>query len=168
MTTQNLDSKAGPSSSVSRRLKIQWIRDLKEKDPVSAPFLVKFSSVGTDKNGKPFMNLVLMDKTGELESRVWEDVARVAGQAVRDSFVWVDGKVQAYQGRRQIVVNRVQVLRDGASAAYGADAIAGVVNIITKNRQDGLTASAQIGQTDHSDGFSQDYNVTWEIGRAHV
>jgi len=31
---------------------------------------------------------------------------------VRDAFVWVDGKCQAYQGRRQVVVSRVQVLRE--------------------------------------------------------
>ena len=35
-------------------------------------------------------------------------------------------------------IERIEVLQDGASAIYGSDAIAGVVNIITKRRQDGL------------------------------
>ncbi len=43
------------------------------------------------------------------------------------------------------MIERVEVLQDGASAIYGSDAIAGVVNIITKKRQKGFMASAQLG-----------------------
>jgi 3'-5' exoribonuclease len=92
--------------------KSQFVRDLKEKEAVSSPFLVKYAALGTDKNGKGFMNLVLMDKTGELEARVWEDVSRYASVLVRDNFVHIEGKVQAYQGRKQVVVNRAQALRE--------------------------------------------------------
>ena len=42
------------------------------------------------------------------------------------------------------MIERVEVLQDGASAIYGSDAIAGVVNIITKTHQRGLAASAQL------------------------
>ena len=42
-------------------------------------------------------------------------------------------------------IERIEVLQDGASAIYGSDAIAGVVNIITKKRQKGFDASAQLG-----------------------
>ncbi|WP_293387459.1 TonB-dependent receptor [Phenylobacterium sp. RIFCSPHIGHO2_01_FULL_69_31] len=59
------------------------------------------------------------------------------------------------------MISRMEVLQEGASPIYGSDAIAGVVNIITKQRQQGFQATAQIGQTDHDDGFAQDYNVTW-------
>ncbi len=59
------------------------------------------------------------------------------------------------------MIGRMEVLQEGASPIYGSDAIAGVVNIITKQRQNGFQATAQIGQTDHDDGFSQDYNLTW-------
>jgi len=62
------------------------------------------------------------------------------------------------------MISRMEVLQEGASPIYGSDAIAGVVNIITKDRQEGFTANAQIGQTNHSDGFAQDYNVTWGVG----
>lgn len=92
--------------------KTQFIRDLKDKDNVSSPFLIKFSAVAVGKNGKPYMNLIFMDKTGELEARLWDDVNSYAGQAVRDAFVQVEGRCQTYQGRRQIVVSRMQVLRE--------------------------------------------------------
>lgn len=60
------------------------------------------------------------------------------------------------------MIDRVEVLQDGASAIYGSDAIAGVVNIITKSRQKGLVASAQLGSyLDHSDGETQNYQISW-------
>ncbi len=92
--------------------KTQFIKDLKDKDSVESPFLIKFSATAVGKNGKPYMNLVFMDKTGEIEGRVWEDVTAYVGQAVRDAFVLVEGRCQTYQGRRQIVVQRLQILRE--------------------------------------------------------
>ena len=92
--------------------KVQFIRDLKDKELVSGSFLIKFSTIATGKNGKSYMNLVLMDKSGEIEGRIWEDVTAYAGQAVRDAFVWIDGRCQSYQGRLQMVVHRLQILRE--------------------------------------------------------
>jgi len=92
--------------------KTQFIKDLKDKDTVSTPFLVKFSAVAVGKNGKPYMNLILMDKTGEIEARLWEDVQQHMGQAVKDSYIAVEGRCQSYQGRKQIVINRLQLLRE--------------------------------------------------------
>ncbi len=63
------------------------------------------------------------------------------------------------------MIERVEILQDGASAIYGSDAIAGVVNIITKQSQEGFHASAQIGQYDEGDGFSQNYQLSWGNGR---
>jgi 3'-5' exoribonuclease len=92
--------------------KSQFVRDLKDKENVASPFLVKFSAIGADKNGKSFMNVVLIDRSGEIEGRVWEDVPRYASTVVRDNFVHIEGRVQTYQGRRQIIINRVQALRE--------------------------------------------------------
>jgi iron complex outermembrane receptor protein len=49
------------------------------------------------------------------------------------------------------VVERIEVLRDGASASYGADAIAGVVNIITKKQFQGISARMEMGQSSRKD-----------------
>lgn len=92
--------------------KTQFVKDLKDKDSVSASFLVKFSALGVGKTGKPFMNLVLMDKTGEIEARLWDEADRYVSQAVRDAFIAVEGRCQLYQGRRQIVIHKIQVLRE--------------------------------------------------------
>lgn len=92
--------------------KTQFVSDLKEKEPVRASFLIKFSALAQGKNGKPYINLVLMDKTGEVEARIFESAADHANHAVRDAFVFVEGKCQLYQGRKQVHVQKLQVLRE--------------------------------------------------------
>ncbi len=62
-------------------------------------------------------------------------------------------------------IERVEVLRDGAAAQYGSDAIAGVVNIILKERTDGQI-SANTGITTEGDGLTYDLGINkgFEIG----
>ena len=63
------------------------------------------------------------------------------------------------------MIDRVEVLQDGASTIYGSDAIAGVVNIITKTDQRGFAASAQVGAyLDQDDGWTQNYQLSWGNG----
>jgi iron complex outermembrane receptor protein len=62
------------------------------------------------------------------------------------------------------MIERIEVLQSGASAIYGSDAIAGVVNIITRREQQGFQASAQLGIFEEGDGFSQNYQLTWGAG----
>ncbi|QLE85670.1 TonB-dependent receptor [Shewanella sp. Scap07] len=50
------------------------------------------------------------------------------------------------------MISRVEILKDGASAVYGSDAIAGVVNIITKKDFEGFQIDVLGGMTDKSDG----------------
>jgi iron complex outermembrane receptor protein len=57
-------------------------------------------------------------------------------------------------------IQRIEVLKDGASAIYGSDAIAGVVNVITRRNFDGAEANVYLGQYDEGDGFKQSYDVT--------
>ena len=61
------------------------------------------------------------------------------------------------------LIERVEVLKDGASAIYGADAVAGVVNIITKKAFDGAEASVRYGQTAEGDGEETSADLSWGI-----
>ena len=49
-------------------------------------------------------------------------------------------------------IKRIEVLRDGASAQYGSDAIAGVVNLVLNDASDGLSLAAQYGEYTEGDG----------------
>jgi outer membrane receptor protein involved in Fe transport len=58
------------------------------------------------------------------------------------------------------LIERIEVLKDGASALYGADAVAGVVNIVTREKFDGLRIESQFGQTSRGDGEELAANLT--------
>ncbi|APP74897.1 TonB-dependent receptor [Xanthomonas vesicatoria ATCC 35937] len=57
-------------------------------------------------------------------------------------------------------VERIEVLKDGASTIYGSDAISGVVNIILRQNFDGAEANAYFGQYDKGDGSRESYDFT--------
>jgi iron complex outermembrane receptor protein len=57
------------------------------------------------------------------------------------------------------IIERIDVLKDGASAIYGSDAIAGVINIITRKDYDGAQAGVQFGQTSKGDGQRTAYDA---------
>jgi iron complex outermembrane recepter protein len=59
------------------------------------------------------------------------------------------------------IIERVEVLKDGASAIYGSDAIAGVINIITRSNFDGVEFNAYAGQyAGYNDNTTQQYDIT--------
>ncbi len=61
-----------------------------------------------------------------------------------------------------IALKQVEVLRDGAAAQYGSDAIAGVMNFILKDDSEGLTIEAKYGE--YSEGDGQQYAIAGNIG----
>jgi len=58
-------------------------------------------------------------------------------------------------------IERIEVLEDGASPIYGSDAIAGVINIITRKEISGVMASVYTGGFHKGDGFTQKYDLSW-------
>lgn len=58
-------------------------------------------------------------------------------------------------------IARIEVLQDGASPIYGSDAIAGVVNIITRSDFSGFEFATNQGMFDEGDGYTQDYGLSW-------
>jgi len=92
--------------------KKQFARTLQDQDKVSAPFLIKYSAVATGKTGKAYMNLILTDKTGDIEARIFDHVPKYNAQAVKDAFVQVEGAAQSFQGRMQIHIKELTILRE--------------------------------------------------------
>jgi len=84
-------------------------------------------------------------------------------------LVLVDGKrwtqtVNGYTDMSTIpsaMIERIEVLKDGASSIYGSDAISGVVNIILKKRLDGGQLSVYTGQNDKGDGRNKDFSISY-------
>jgi iron complex outermembrane receptor protein len=61
-------------------------------------------------------------------------------------------------------VERVEALKDGASAVYGSDAVAGVVNIILKKSYQGASVTADAGTSSHADGTTYHVSGIWGMG----
>jgi iron complex outermembrane receptor protein len=59
------------------------------------------------------------------------------------------------------IVERIEVLQDGASSLYGSDAIAGVVNIITRRNFQGSQVTVQYGQYGEGDGATKNVDLAW-------
>jgi len=58
------------------------------------------------------------------------------------------------------IIERVEVLKDGASSVYGSDAIAGVVNLITRGDYEGAEVNAYVGQYGQGDGQRTSFDAT--------
>ena len=58
------------------------------------------------------------------------------------------------------IIERIEVLKDGASAIYGSDAIAGVINLITRRDYEGAQLGVYTGQTSSGDGARRAYDLT--------
>ncbi len=58
------------------------------------------------------------------------------------------------------IIDHIEVLQDGASSIYGSDAIAGVINVITKKDFDGIEFSGYAGQYDQGDGTTDQWSVS--------
>lgn len=87
-------------------------------------------------------------------------------------LVLVDGKrwtqtVAGYTDMSTIpaaLIERIDILKDGASAIYGSDAIAGVVNVILKKTMQGGRASVYAGRNQKGDGRKKDYALAYGAG----
>ncbi len=61
-------------------------------------------------------------------------------------------------------IERVEVLKDGASAVYGSDAVAGVINIVLRKNFEGLEFNAGYGNTSNSDNAETTFSAIWGTG----
>ncbi len=85
------------------------------------------------------------------------NVVNLRGLGQQYTLVLVNGRRVASGDLNQVpfaAVDRIEIVKDGASAVYGSDALAGVVNIILKDHYDGFQVSANYGNTTHfNDGM---------------
>ena len=89
-------------------MKKVFVADLKERDQIDCPFLVRDKIMAMAKNGKPYMTLKLMDRSGEVEGRVWDRVDEFDRQFKKDDFIRIRAKASVYMGKMQVIVQDIQ------------------------------------------------------------
>lgn len=84
------------------------IKNFQDKEPIiERPFLVKDKVKGVGKNGKVFLSLLVGDKTGHIDARVWDRAEELSETFEVGDVILVKGVVQLYMNRKQIVVHKI-------------------------------------------------------------
>ncbi|HEU5360875.1 MAG TPA: OB-fold nucleic acid binding domain-containing protein [Candidatus Deferrimicrobiaceae bacterium] len=97
--------------------KAKFVKDIKEGEQVKDLFLVSNKAVLVSNTGKPYLNLSLRDRTGQVECRVWDRAEEIATRFERDDIVEASGSAIQYQGRIQLKVNDVRKVEGQADLA---------------------------------------------------
>lgn len=93
-------------------MKSPFIRELKPEEIATAVFLVQTKEVRQKRTGEPYLSLVLSDRTGEIESKMWDNVAEVVETFDRDDFIKVKGLMQLYNNRPQLTIHKLRRVAD--------------------------------------------------------
>ncbi|MBV8867619.1 MAG: HD domain-containing protein [Acidobacteriaceae bacterium] len=93
-------------------MKSPFVDGLVPNELVTAQFLVLSKEIRQKKTGEPYLSLHLADRTGEIEAKMWDNVAEVMHTFERDHFVKVKGLPQLYNNRSQFVIHRLRRLED--------------------------------------------------------
>ena len=86
------------------------IADIKDRDLVDAVFLVKDKVMAMAKNGKPYLTLKLMDKTGEVDAKVWDNADEVGALFDKNDFLAVRAKASIYLGKMQLILSELKLV----------------------------------------------------------
>lgn len=91
-----------------------YVNQIKERDRVTSIFLVRDKITAMAKNGKPYMTLKLMDSTGEVDAKVWDQIDELSSQFCADDFIRIDAKASVYMGKMQLVVQQLEKVAEEA------------------------------------------------------
>lgn len=92
---------------------MKFIKDYKEGDRIFDIYLCKHKQSAVTKNGKPYDNVILQDKTGTIDAKVWDPNS--AGIAEFDTLDYIEvyGDVNSFQGALQVNVKRIRRCQEG-------------------------------------------------------
>jgi len=93
-------------------MKSPYVSELQENSTPSISLLVQSKEIRQKKTGEPYLSLTLSDRTGDIDAKMWDNVAEVLNLFERDDFVRVKGLVQIYHNRIQLVIHRLRPMTD--------------------------------------------------------
>ena len=93
-------------------MKSPFIRELKPDEIATAVCLVQTKEVRQKRTGEPYLSLVLADRSGEIDCKMWDNVAEVMETFDRDDFIKVKGLMQLYNNRPQFTIHKLRRVQD--------------------------------------------------------
>ncbi|MEA3544828.1 MAG: HD domain-containing protein [Thermodesulfobacteriota bacterium] len=93
-------------------LKTIYVNQIKERERVESIFLVRDKITAMAKNGKPYMTLKIMDRTGEVEGRIWDNIDHFSSIFEKNDFILVNAKASVYMGKMQLIVQDLRKIEE--------------------------------------------------------
>jgi 3'-5' exoribonuclease len=95
-----------------------FIKDIQEDQLVEDLFLVKEANRAETRSGKPYLILTVMDRTGELGGRLWENVDRFMPACGVGNIVLLRGRAQSYKGTLQLKIDTVNTVEKDKGSGW--------------------------------------------------
>ncbi len=95
-------------------MKSPSVKDLEANKVAVGTFLVQAKEIRQKKSGEPYLSLTLSDRTGDLDAKMWDNVADVMHTFERDDFVRVKGLLQIYNNRPPFTIHKMQRVEESA------------------------------------------------------
>lgn len=92
---------------------MKLIKDYKEGDRVFDIYLCKHKQSAVTKNGKPYETVILQDKTGTVDGKIWDPNSAGIDDFDSLDYIEVYGDVTCFQGANQINIKRIRLCREG-------------------------------------------------------
>lgn len=87
---------------------MHFIESFRDGDRISDVYLCKSRQTALTKNGKEYDNVMLQDKTGQIDSKIWDLSSGGIGDFDALDFVYVSGQVTSYNGALQFKIERIR------------------------------------------------------------
>ena len=92
---------------------MKFIEALREGERINDVYLCKYKQSAVTKNGKPYENVILQDKTGTIDAKIWEPNSMGIDDFDMMDYIAVVGDVSSFQGALQASIKRVRKVREG-------------------------------------------------------
>jgi 3'-5' exoribonuclease len=94
-------------------MKSVFVSDLAPEQSVTSFFLVASKESRTGPSGRAYLKLELSDRTGAVDARMWDGIEEASEKFSSEDFVKVQGRVESYRGKTQLVVERIRRAEPG-------------------------------------------------------
>ncbi len=102
-----------PETNSDERIRKIYVKDLKLGEGIHTVFRAARKEKHTSRGGKSFLALTLVDRTGEIDGRVFDNVDAADGAFSADDYLLVKGKIGQFHGKSQVVIDRLERLDAG-------------------------------------------------------
>lgn len=92
---------------------MRYIQELREGSAVKDVYLCKQKNAATTKNGKEYYNVILQDKTGCVDAKVWEPNSFGIADFNAHDYVFINGDVTSFNGALQVNIKQARVAEEG-------------------------------------------------------